>query len=268
MKHWVRQPKHKAGVVEAIKMLLGRYSEGGAMRKLKEALQSKKNPRILDIGTGQGGFIKNICELTDEFNEIIGIDTNERAIEAAKKNFDDPRISFLQMDALNMTFEEGSFDVVCLSNSLHHLGNVEETISEMERMLNPDGILLFNEMFSDVDEPEQLTHVYLHHFWAEIDRLNGVSHNETMTRQGIIDTLNAKSSLSVQDAWNMVSEEGSEKELSEEDYDMLKGTLDQAMARVADPEQLVYFQKKAEPLKDRLDVIGFKLATQLLVIMK
>jgi len=236
------------------------------MKRLKEVLEGKKNARILDIGTGAGGFIHYISHLTNEFDEIIGIDTNERAIEAAKKNFNDTRINFSKMDALNMTFEENSFDIVCLSNSLHHLGDVEKTISEMERMLKPDGVLLFNEMFSDIENPKQLTHVIMHHFWAEIDRLNGVVHNETMARQEIIDTLNANSNLKVHKAWNMEFEE--ERVLTEEDYDRLNMTLEQSMNRVKDNDKYEYFKKKAEALKDRLEQIGFKSATQLLVIMK
>jgi len=133
-------------------------------------------------------------------------------------------------------------------------------------MLKPDGVLLFNEMFSDIENPKQLTHVIMHHFWAEIDRLNGVVHNETMARQEIIDTLNANSNLKVHKAWNMEFEE--ERVLTEEDYDRLNMTLEQSMNRVKDNDKYEYFKKKAEALKDRLEQIGFKSATQLLVIMK
>ncbi|XMB86805.1 class I SAM-dependent methyltransferase [Mycoplasmatota bacterium WC44] len=236
------------------------------MKRLKEILNSKTGLRILDVGTGAGGFIYSISELANEYDEIIGIDTSEGAIEAAKKNFEDARISFLKMDALSMSFEDGVFDIVCLSNSLHHLKDINKTISEMERVLKPDGFLLFNEMFSDVEEQKQLTHVEMHHFWAEIDRLNNVTHNETFKRQEIINTLNENSNLSVDEAWNMSYEK--EQELTKESYDWLNNTIERSLDRVKDSDQYDYFKEKAEVLKERLVNIGFKSATQLLVVMK
>lgn len=235
------------------------------MKKIKELL-NKKGIKILDVGTGAGGFINTLTMLTDEFEEIIGIDTSSRAIEAANKNFKDERVKFIEMDALNMTFDDNSFDVVCLSNSLHHLEDISETISEMERVLKPNGILLFNEMFSDVEDPKQLTHVELHHFWAEVDRFNNVVHNETMKRNEIIETLNKNSSLIISEAWNMELDE--DKELTEEDYEWLKRTLDYSLKRVKDSENYKYFEEKAEVLRERIMKVGFKGATQLLVIMK
>lgn len=235
------------------------------MERLKKILDSKNTLRILDLATGVGSFIHIISNLTNKYDEIIGIDTSERAIEAAKKNFSDDRITFLKMDALDMSFEDNSFDIVCLSNSLHHILDIKKTISEMERVLKPGGFLLFNEMFSDVEDPEQLTHVKMHHFWAEIDRLNNVIHNETMQRKEIIDTLIDNSNLNIIEKWNMVTEE---QELTKENYEWLKKTLDSSLDRVSESSQFKYFKDKSKVLKERLEEIGFKSATQLVVVMK
>ena len=146
------------------------------MIKLGRFLKHFENPKILDVGTGNGNFIKMIMSITDYYEEIIGIDNLDIAISTATKNFTDERIKIVKMDALKMDFEDGYFDLVCLSNSLHHLADIPTMIKEMERVIKPGGYLLINEMMSDGLSARQKGHVKIHHFAAEIDRETGGTH--------------------------------------------------------------------------------------------
>ena len=75
--------------------------------------------------------------------------------------------------------EDNSFDIISLSNSLHHLENPKEIFAEMERVLAQYGIIIINEMISDGLSKRQKSHLKLHHFAAEVDRALGGTHNET-----------------------------------------------------------------------------------------
>ncbi|MDD3123959.1 MAG: class I SAM-dependent methyltransferase, partial [Candidatus Izemoplasmatales bacterium] len=157
------------------------------MQKLSDFLKKYPHARILDIGTGVGNFIDLISTVNDEYDEIVGIDILDRAIQAAMINFKDkPRIRFEKMDVLNMTFPEASFDIVCLSNSLHHLSNVDETFIAMKKVLKNGGAILINEMKSDNLNQSQMSHLLLHHFSAEIDRFLGITHYDTFSRNKIL----------------------------------------------------------------------------------
>ncbi len=236
------------------------------MEKFKKIFESYESPRILDIATGGGTFVGMISEVCSNFSEIIGIDLIERAIEAANKNFNDERIKFKVMDINKMTFEKHSFDIVCLSNSIHHMENATDSIEKMLEMLKPEGILLFNEMYSDSENEKQLTHTYMHHFWAKIDRSMGVVHKETMKRQEIIDLLNGVARCKVKESWTL--DHGEEQVLTEDDYKWLKGSLVKSLERVKEHEDFDAFTKTSNELQERLEDIGFLSASQLLSIVE
>lgn len=234
------------------------------MKNLKEQLSKFKGARILDIGTGRGSFIQMIMAVNNDYTEIIGIDNSDKVIEMAEKSFSDSRISFRKMDVDDMTFDKNTFDVVCLSNSMHHMSDINDCIDKMAEMLKDDGILIFNEMISDNKDDMQMTHTYMHHFWAEIDRLSGVVHKETMTRQEILDVFNYHPKVNVIRSWDVDYDE--QQELSKEEYDWLKNTLDKSLERVKDHLDFKDYEYRVQQLKKRLDDIGFKSATQVIVI--
>lgn len=234
------------------------------MEKLKNYLSKLNNPRILDIATGRGSFIGLLAHLYDGYSEIVGIDNNPKAVEAGIKSFDDSRISFECMDACEMTFDKHSFDIVCLSNSMHHMEDIKSTISKMCEQVKPGGILLFNEMISDNKNENQMTHTHFHHFWAEVNRANGIVHNETMTQQEIVGIFDGHPDIKLMESWEMqVPEAG---ELPKEAYDQIKATLTKSLEAVKDHAEYKKFKARANELEELLDRVGFASATQILVI--
>ncbi|MBN2605255.1 MAG: class I SAM-dependent methyltransferase [Bacilli bacterium] len=236
------------------------------MEKFKDFLKDNSNARILDVGTGNGNFIHILTGLTNDFQEIIGIDLLDGAITAAQKSFDDERIQFLKMDALHMTFEDNSFDMVCLSNSLHHLEDITVSLREMERVLKPGGFLLISEMVSNDLTDKQKSHLLLHHFAAEIDRANGIFHDETFANDKIIDTLHSKSMLKVIDSWYL--NVPNTKEFTKEEMDWVCSTTERMLSRVEQMPNYEYFKQKADDVKNYIKQHGFDSATQMIAILQ
>ncbi len=85
---------------------------------------------ILDIGTGSGHIIQNIA----------------RACKSAVSvNLQDERVvtegySFLQIEGTSLPFEDGKFDVVISNHVIEHMPFQMEHISEIHRVLKPNGI--------------------------------------------------------------------------------------------------------------------------------
>lgn len=238
------------------------------MKTLGEVLSRKSQVKILDIGTGAGGFIGMIGSVFDDYSEIIGVDISEGAIKAARNNFDDGRIKFELMDSNDLEYSEGSFDVVCLSNSLHHLDDIKTALGEMYRVLNPGGYMVFNEMYSDVEEEKQLTHVKMHHFWGEIDSLTGITHNETFKRQEIVNLLDVNCDAKVKDVWTLKVDDQGDDTLSEDDMNFFDGILDSYVNKVKDHKDKEKYVLRADDLRNRLRTVGFKSASQLVVVME
>ncbi len=153
----------------------------------KDILGHLPGGRVLDVATGVGSFIHFLLEGLPTYTEIVGLDVSERAAAAFTAAFaDQSHVRFVLGDALALSFDAASFDLVCIANSLHHFDEPAKILCEMLRVLRPGGHLLVAEMIRDGQTETQLTHVYLHHWWAAIDSLSGIVHHETYRREDLV----------------------------------------------------------------------------------
>ena len=113
---------------------------------LKQALGGILGGKVLDIATGDGGFIKTLVDNLNSYQEIIGIDFYQYP-EEARAIFQVENVWFVQMDALQLGFNDGCVDTVCISSSLHHLGNIPKCLGEMT-WLDSLGLLIHTKIFS------------------------------------------------------------------------------------------------------------------------
>jgi len=157
------------------------------MNIFKQILENICGGRVLDVGTQKGGFVQILIDNLKSYTEIVGIDINEDAIKKAQSTFVQEDIQFIQMDAEQLNFEDGSFDTVCISASLHHLENIQQVLMGMKRVLKTGGYFIVAEMHRNGQTEAQLTTVDLHHWAAEIDSALGIFHNNTLARQELVD---------------------------------------------------------------------------------
>jgi SAM-dependent methyltransferase len=227
----------------------------------KDILGSISGGRVLDVATGSGGFIYFLQEGLKDYTEIIGIDTNPRGAAAFAAAFkDQPDIRFEQMDALHPTFPDASFDTVCLANSLHHFDQPQAVLDQMLRLLRPGGRLILAEMYRDGQTETQMTHVHLHHWWAAVDRVMGIVHNETYTRAEIVAMAH---SLGLRDLELYDFADLGDDPKAPEIFAQLDPTFDRYIQRVEGHPAL---QARGLELRARLAEIGFHGASSLVAL--
>jgi ubiquinone/menaquinone biosynthesis C-methylase UbiE len=98
--------------------------------------------KVLDVGTGTGllaiGLAKGIPGV-----EVIGLDLSDVVLEIARDNVQKSegllRVSFEKGDAEDMPFEDGTFDLVTSSNTLHLIKSPTKMFNEIHRVLKPKG---------------------------------------------------------------------------------------------------------------------------------
>lgn len=171
---------------------------GHMIEEIKEKLKSHQIGDILDIATGKGDFIRFLKELGDS-KTITAIDQNEAYGKMIGEAFPDIDVSYKVMDALNLEFDDCTFDTVSISNSLHHMPDVDRLLSEAYRVLKTNGFLIVREMFSDKGSQNeaQITQHMMHTYKADIDTKQGIIHNHPLLRSEIIEYIKKLKSKNV-----------------------------------------------------------------------
>lgn len=99
--------------------------------KLVQGFKPQKG-KLLDIGAGTGDFL--VVAKANGWN-VTGIEPSEKAKDIAKAK----GVSFAESLA---GIEDNSFDAVTLWHVLEHVPDVEKQISELKRIIKPDGVIV------------------------------------------------------------------------------------------------------------------------------
>ena len=234
------------------------------MGLFEEALKCIEAPMVLDVATGSGSFAGHLKTEYRGIGTITGIDISWKGLEKSRealRRIDDMRA--VCMDSSKMAFPAGSFDMVCISNSLHHMAKLDDTLAEMMRVLGPGGYFLVSEMYRDNQTEAQMTHVLMHEWWASIDTLNGVPHFSTFPREKI---LSIAQTLGLNDLITADYSNLDSDPMSKDVMDHTNGAIDTYMGRAKNIEDSSKLVKWGEELRGKLQSDGFHRATTLALL--
>ncbi|THF54002.1 glycoside hydrolase family 99-like domain-containing protein [Allorhizobium terrae] len=105
------------------------------------ALDLVKNKHVLDIASGEG-FGSEI--LARHAKNVIGVDVSQDAVDHANEKYARDTLSFICGSATNIPIESKSVDVVISFETIEHLSDHALMISEIKRVLKPDGLFLIS----------------------------------------------------------------------------------------------------------------------------
>ena len=106
-----------------------------AWRKVATAIIAPKpGMRILDIAAGTGSSSR---PLADAGAEVISLDFSKGMLDAGRKRH--PDLTFVQGDALALTFKENEFDVTTISFGLRNTSDTNKALQESLRVLKSGG---------------------------------------------------------------------------------------------------------------------------------
>jgi len=96
-----------------------------------------KEGRILDIGCGRGLMLS---EFKRKGWECYGVEQSEQSAERAKESLGNNIL--IQPDLKSCHFQSDHFDVITLWHVFEHLSNPLENLSEIKRILKPNGTVI------------------------------------------------------------------------------------------------------------------------------
>ncbi len=115
----------------------------------KGGLQTKT---CLDVGCSAGVITSYLRPL---FNKMIGLDYDPVGMGLITPE-QKKEVGFTRGDAMNLPFEDESVDVVICAQVYEHVPDDQRLFQEIERVLNPSGIVFFS-------GPNKLFPIELHH---------------------------------------------------------------------------------------------------------
>jgi 2-polyprenyl-3-methyl-5-hydroxy-6-metoxy-1,4-benzoquinol methylase len=104
----------------------------GFERDLDQLLGLADPRSLLDVGCGEGVLVQRWALRLSE-RRCVGIDLEERSIQAGWDEHRAPNLEYIVMRAENLPFAADEFDTACAIEVLEHVPDPEHTLAEMAR---------------------------------------------------------------------------------------------------------------------------------------
>jgi len=116
-------------------------------KKVLQLIANTHPQTILDIATGTGDLAILMTETNAK--RIIGLDISAGMLEVGRKKIEDRKLSdkieMILADSENMPFEDNTFDAITVAFGVRNFENLEKGLSEILRVLKPNGIFVILE---------------------------------------------------------------------------------------------------------------------------
>ena len=116
-------------------------SSGKAYKEMYRMMSAALSPdmNVLEVATGTGLIAVNIAAYV---RRVEATDFSPKMIAKAKKKKAPGNVRFSVEDATALYFEDNSFDAVIISNALHIMPDPIKVLSNISRVLKPNGLLI------------------------------------------------------------------------------------------------------------------------------
>lgn len=105
------------------------------LKTLIERIDPQPDEKLLDVGGGTG----QLLELMPAEVDVTLVDASPDMLAKAEKKKYHARTKFIQARGDDMPLNDNTFDYVVIADALHHFTAIEETFTELNRVLKPEG---------------------------------------------------------------------------------------------------------------------------------
>jgi len=109
--------------------------------KYIESLNISRDAIILDIGTHIGSLPAKLYQAA--YLNVRGLDISEEAIKYGQTKYPFLKENLFSFDGEKLPFSDKIFDVVLMFDVLEHIPDINNFLSEINRVLKPNGLLVF-----------------------------------------------------------------------------------------------------------------------------
>ncbi|MCD4702601.1 MAG: class I SAM-dependent methyltransferase [Candidatus Aegiribacteria sp.] len=135
-----------------------RRADPRIIQNLRVLLDVQKDKVYLDVACGTGNYTSEISKFGGTWHAF---DRSEQMLSEAK--FKSGLVNWHQLDVDNIGFDKGFFDGAICTLAIHHFTDLPSAVSEISRVLKPDGKLV---LFTST--PQQMRTYWLCHYFPEM----------------------------------------------------------------------------------------------------
>ncbi len=119
--------------------------------------------RLLDVATGTGDIAYLARRLRPDVR-AVGVDFTFEMMAVGREKAPELQVPFVQGDALNLPFEDNSFDAVCSGFMMRNVTDIARAFAEQQRVVRPGGRVVCLEITHPRFTPwRTLFHFYFFH---------------------------------------------------------------------------------------------------------
>lgn len=211
--------------------------------------------------------MQTLIQNLNKYEIAFGYDISEEDLKIARKNLEGENVNLILGYREQLPFLDSEFDLVTISNSLHHIENIDNMINEAIRVLKRNGLLLINEVISNNLTEPQLTHKEYHHMGVKVDKLLGKYNNFTFTDNDIKAFFMSNSSR-IKLVEEYIHEENKTEFIDKEEIQIVSRVIDNRLDRISHLQEYEIFLKEGEKIKDRLREVGIQRPKHILLLYK
>lgn len=130
---------------------------------------------VLDVACGEG--YGSFC-LSEKARLVVGVDISQEAVGHARVRYAKPNLAFCAGHAAALAFDEDSFDAVISFETIEHLAEQAQMLSEIRRVLRPDGVFVISSPNRPIFSAESDEHNAYH-----VKELDFLEFNALLTAQ-------------------------------------------------------------------------------------
>lgn len=204
---------------------------------------------VLDLGCGNGNTSIWLAQQTG--CEVVGIDLSAVRVSNAKalaKEYPSLRLSFEKASATNLPFSDNFFTHVWSQATLYHVHNRELALREIHRVLQEQGIFLFDDLVTPTAKLSQEAQQYVYERLLFEPTFSHESYAETLSQIGLMVFDSTDLSQHLQKSYELLSK------LARPDYPELSLSYDQMCKAIA-LRELGWSFYRSQKVSDRLSWI-------------
>ena len=96
--------------------------------------------RWIDVGCGNGAFSQLVFDRCDPAH-LTGLDPSEGQLAYARSRLSGRNVKFIRGDAMDLPFDDNSFDVAAMALVIFFVPNPAKSVAEMARVVRPGGFV-------------------------------------------------------------------------------------------------------------------------------